>query len=279
MALTAHAGVTHAIPGEEAPANRNAMIDENEIHDVGAYVALQQVENARFWQRLGGKPDFTGQRVLDFGCGHGTLALEIAQAGAASVLGIDLADQRIAYAQARTAPRAPAGTTMRFERLDITTIPGEGLFDRIVSKDTFEHVGPVDAVLAAMVRLLKPGGEIILGFSPLYNSPFGDHGEYGVRLPWVHLLVGEQRVLAEFNKTNGSTYRGLPDAGFNMLKPADFRQAFGRTGTQIRELRTNPSSGEGLKSVMMAVFRNLARVPGLEPYFTVGVYAVLAKPA
>ena len=255
------------------------MIDENEIHDVGAYVALQAVENVRFWRRLGGKPDFTGQRVLDFGCGHGTLALDIARGGAASVLGIDLAEQRILYAREKVVPQAPLGTTMRFESMDITTMPGEGLFDRIVSKDTFEHVGPVDAVLAAMVRLVKPGGEIILGFSPLYNSPFGDHGEYGVRVPWIHLLVGEQRVLAEFNKTNRSAYKRLPDAGFNMLKPADFRRAFSRTGTEIRALNTNPSAGEGLKGPMMAMFRSLARLPMLEPYFTVGVYAVLAKPA
>lgn len=254
------------------------MIDETEIHDVEAYVALQAVENARFWQRLGGMPDFTGLRVLDFGCGHGALSLDIARAGAASVLGIDLAAQRIRYAQQNTAPRAPAGCTIRFECLDITTLPGEALFDRIVSKDTFEHVGPVDAVLAAMVRLLKPGGEIILGFSPLYYSPFGDHGELGIRLPWAHLLAGEQRVLAAFNRTNRSDYHRLPEAGFNMLTPRDFRRMFARSQAQLRSLRVNPSGDEGLKAAMMSTFRLLARLPGLERYFTVGMYAVLTKP-
>lgn len=255
------------------------MIDESEIHDVEAYVRLQVIENARFWQRLGGMPDFTGMRVLDFGCGHGMLSLDLARAGAVSVLGIDLAEQRIRYAQANVAPQAPPGCTMRFECIDITTIPGEGLFDRIVSKDTFEHVGPIDEVLAAMVRLLKPGGEIILGFSPLYYSPFGDHGELGVRVPWAHLLAGEQRVLAAFNATNGSAYRRLPEAGFNMLTPRDFRQAFERSGAQIRSLRMNSAAGGGLKSAMIRAFRLLARVPGLERYFTVGIYAVLVKPA
>lgn len=255
------------------------MIDEAEIHDVEAYFAHQVTENARFWRRLGGMPDFAGQHVLDFGCGHGALSLDIARAGAASVLGIDLAAQRIRYAQTRVAPQAPASTRMRFACLDITTIPGEALFDRIVSKDTFEHVSPVDGVLAAMLRLLKPGGEIILGFSPLYHSPFGDHGELGIRLPWAHLLAGERRVLAAFNRTNGTCYRGLPEAGFNMLTPRDFREAFRGSRAEIRVLRVNPARGEGLKSVMMATFRTLALIPRLERYFTVGIYSVLAKPA
>jgi len=168
---------------------------------------------------------------------------------------------------------------MRFECLDITTIPGEDLFDRIVSKDTFEHVGPVDAVLAAMVRLLKPGGEIILGFSPLYYSPFGDHGELGTRLPWAHLLAGEQRVLTAFNRTNRSDYRRLPEAGFNMLTPKDFRRTFERSEAQLRSLRVNPAGNEGLKSLMMTALRLLAQLPGLERYCTVGLYAVLTKPS
>jgi ubiquinone/menaquinone biosynthesis C-methylase UbiE len=254
------------------------MRDETEIHDVEAYVALQAVLNARFWQRLGGMPDFSGLRVLDFGCGHGALSLDMARAGAASILGIDLADQRIRYAQARMGTRAPAGCDMRFECLDITTIPGQDLFDRIVSKDTFEHVGPVDEVLGAMIRLLKPGGEIILGFGPLYYSPFGDHGELGIRLPWGHLLAGEKRVLAAFNRTNQSCYRSLPEAGFNMLTPKEFRRAFEHSNAEIRSLHVNPSGREGLKSAMRSAFRLLARVPGLERYFTLEIYAVLTKP-
>jgi len=270
--VPAAAGILHV-------ADWIGMINEAEIHDVEAYVALQASENDRFWQRAGGKPDFTGQRVLDFGCGHGALSLDIALSGATSVLGIDLSAERVRYAQEKIAIQAPAGCTMRFECLDITAILGNGLFDRIVSKDTFEHVRPVDAVLAAMVRLLKPGGEIILGFSPLYYSPFGDHGELGVRLPWAHLVAGEKRVLAAFNRTNHASFRGLPEAGFNMLTPKDFRRTFQRSTAEIRSLRTNPPGRGGLKSVMMTAFRLLARLPGLERYFTVGIYAVLAKPA
>src|SRR3954453_23394436 len=44
--------------GAVAPPTGPIMIDETEIHDVDAYVRLQVVENARFWQRLGGRPNF-----------------------------------------------------------------------------------------------------------------------------------------------------------------------------------------------------------------------------
>jgi ubiquinone/menaquinone biosynthesis C-methylase UbiE len=252
------------------------MIDESEFHDIDEYFAFQVTDNDKFWLRLGGRPDFAGQHVLDFGCGHGALSLDVARAGAASVLGIDLSEQRIRYAIDKVAPLAPNGT-LSFGCIDITTMKGEARFDRIVSKDTLEHVAPLDAVLASMIRLLKPGGELIFGFSPLYYSPFGDHGELGSSLPWAHLFAGERRVLAAFNRKNRSDFNSLPDAGFNMRKRRDFLEAFQEANCDIRYLAINPSVNEGLKSSVMALLRTLARFRPLEPFMTIGIYTILSK--
>ena len=54
------------------------------------YFNHQKIENKKFWERLGGKPNFEGKKVLDFGCGHGALSIEIAQSGADKVLGVDI---------------------------------------------------------------------------------------------------------------------------------------------------------------------------------------------
>jgi SAM-dependent methyltransferase len=248
------------------------MIDERELHDIDAFFAYQVSDNEKFWRRLGGRPDFAGQRVLDFGCGHGALSLEIANAGAASVLGVDLFDQRIAYARETVAPQATR-RNLAFDCADVTAMAGRDLFDCVVSKDTMEHVGPLDQVMEALVRLVRPGGAMYFGFSPLYYSPFGDHGELGVPIPWAHLLAGERRVLAAFNRTNLTAYRSLPDAGFNMRTPREFVRSFRRDDTDIRHFAINPA--DGLKGAVMRVFSMLSRIRPLERYVTVGIYTII----
>ena len=48
---------------------------------------------------MGGKPNFENKTVLDFGCGYGTLSVEIAESGAKKVLGIDLEEKNIEFAE------------------------------------------------------------------------------------------------------------------------------------------------------------------------------------
>lgn len=251
-------------------------IDESRIHDVDAFFRYQLADNAKFWRRFGVAVDLEGEDVLDLGCGHGALSLDIARRGARSVLGLDLSAQRIAYARAKV--RAEAPDVLDFATTDVRALAGEVRFDRVVSKDTFEHVDDVAGTLAALHRLLRPGGAAMLGFSPLWYSPFGDHGELGSRLPWAHVLAGEARVLAAFNARNASRHESLPAAGFNMLQKRDFLAAFAASGLNTERLVVNPSEG-GAKGLLAAGLRALSAVPGLDRYCTVGLYAILRRPA
>ena len=63
------------------------------------YLNLQKIENEKFWRRLGGKPDFRNKTILDFGCGHGSLSIEIANSGAEKVIGIDVDEECIKIAK------------------------------------------------------------------------------------------------------------------------------------------------------------------------------------
>ena len=63
------------------------------------YFNLGKSENKKFWERLGGKPNFENKTVLDFGCGHGALSVEIAESGAKKVLGVDLEEENIDFAK------------------------------------------------------------------------------------------------------------------------------------------------------------------------------------
>jgi SAM-dependent methyltransferase len=255
------------------------MLDDEDNFDVDAMFEHGLSQCADLWRRLGVKPDFRGQSVLEVGSGLGFLSAHIAQAGAAQVLGVDIWAPRVAYATRKVAARFPELSHVQFDSTPTDQMPGSDQFDLIVSQNTFEHIGDIGAVLASFHRLLRPGGRAYLGFSPLYHSPFGDHGELRapVRLPWLHLLAGRKRVIAAFNKANGLSVTTLPECGYNGLKPADFRKAFAQSGMVVEQIRINPTEGR-LKQTVMALFAGLARLPFLQPYVTIGMYVVLRKP-
>jgi SAM-dependent methyltransferase len=228
---------------------------------------------------LGIQLDVRDKDVLEVGSGLGFLTADIALAGARSVLGVDIWEPRVAYATQKLAQRFPHLTNARFCSTPTDKMDGQDRFDVIVSQNTFEHIADIDGVLASFRRLLKPGGVAYLGFSPLYHSPFGDHGELRApaRLPWLHLLAGRKRVIAAFNSANDEAANSLTDCGYNGLKPADFRRAFERSGLTTERIRINATEGR-LKQAAMNGFSTLAKAPWLEPYVTIGMYVILRKP-
>ena len=102
-----------------------------------------------------------GQRVLDLGCGTGTLGLRVKLAcPGAAVVGLD-ADARMLRAARRKAVRA--GAAVEFVRGHAQRLPfPDGAFDRVVSGLFFHHLGSDGkrAALAEAHRVLVPGGEL-----------------------------------------------------------------------------------------------------------------------
>ena len=68
-----------------------------EIRDL-EYFDRGKIENEKFWRRFGYQPDFKDRTILDFGCGHGSLCVDLAKNGARSVNGIDLEDKLLNFA-------------------------------------------------------------------------------------------------------------------------------------------------------------------------------------
>ena len=210
------------------------------------------------------------------GSGLGALSAYTALCGARSVLGVDVWDSRVQWSSRKLAERFPELTNVRFSSTTTDKMDGSEQFDAIVSQNTFEHIADIDAVLASFSRLLKPGGRAYIGFSPLYHSPFGDHGELRspVKLPWLHLVAGRQGVIAAYNKANRERVSTLQECGFNGLKPNDFRKAFARCGLEIERLLVNRTDGKA-KQLAMSAVSMLTRIRALEPYFTTGMYVTL----
>jgi SAM-dependent methyltransferase len=228
-----------------------------------------QCSNPDFWRRFGRRPSFAGKRVLDFGCGHGAMTLEMARDGA-SVLGIDLDAERIGWAQEHVAGR-PVSGDIQFRMADITTLGLRDECDIIVSKDSFEHITDLPRVLVALRDALTPSGAIWAGFSPLYHSPWGDHGRTGLKLPWAHTLP-RPIVLAAATRLRGQPVDTLDDIGLNGLTPDEFRHQIAGAGLRFESLLYNRSDKR-----LMTVLTRLRRYRPLELYATVGIYAVLRR--
>ena len=101
-----------------------------------------------------------GLRILDVGCGDGVLATRLAQDGA-RVTGLDASPAMIAAARRRA---KAAGVEIDLVEGDSGGLPfPAGHFDRVVSVATLCFVDNPRPTIRDMVRVLKPGGRLILG--------------------------------------------------------------------------------------------------------------------
>jgi SAM-dependent methyltransferase len=112
-------------------------------------------------------------RVLEVGCGCGTEALWAAIQGA-EVTGIDIADDLLAAARARLGLlEGLTGNRLRcrLRRASVITFADGAPFDIVFLEQTFHHLEPRADVVAALSRLVAPGGHLILSESNAWN-PF-----------------------------------------------------------------------------------------------------------
>lgn len=99
-----------------------------------------------------------GMRVLDFGCGTGSISVGLAEAVAPGELrGIDMEESQIAIATA--AAKAGGHDNAFFQQGDAAALPFEDdEFDAAHCNAVLMHVPGTQAVLAEVKRVLKPGG-------------------------------------------------------------------------------------------------------------------------
>ena len=107
-------------------------------------------------------------RVLVDGCGIG-MYLEHLAPYASSMVGLDIEHERAVQAHAHT--------------LQVLCAAGESLpfpsttFDLVLSHEVLEHVQDDRQVIQEIIRVLRPGGRLVL-FCPNRGYPFETHGIY-----------------------------------------------------------------------------------------------------
>lgn len=236
------------------------------------YFDKGKMENPRFWSRLGETPRLEGAKILDVGCGHGSLCVQMALAGAACVIGVDLDEDRVAFAQENLRTNYPALTNIEFRCVDLSDLP-ENDFDIIVSKDTFEHIIGLDICIDSLAQRLRPGGRLYAGFGPLYHSPFGDHRRTRAGFPWGHVIIPEPILLWRLRKRGRMHVDQVYDLGLNKLSVWDYRLLSKQSGLRVVRFQVNVSHNPISK-----VFKLLSYVPGIGKYFAHNLYCILEKP-
>lgn len=137
--------------------------------------------HADWWQREftdGVDPEYTEQilpliaaglsgrrHILDIGTGEGQVARHLAATGA-QVIGIDPIRAQVTAAVTR-------GGTPRYAQAPAEILPFPGAsFDGAVACLVFEHIDDVDAALAEVARVLRPGGRFLFLLNhPLLQTP------------------------------------------------------------------------------------------------------------
>ncbi|MGB3796423.1 MAG: class I SAM-dependent methyltransferase [Alteraurantiacibacter sp.] len=227
-----------------------------------------------FWQRFGGQPVLHGKRVLDFGCNRGGSVHRALQEGAASAVGIDVNSITTQFGQEKLSRIWGDRTEILCGDIrDMETEP----FDIVISINTMEHVADIEGTLSGMVAKCRPGGELFIGFGPLWYSPYEHHHYPRTRLPWMHLLRGDDFVLDDLAKYVGRRYDTPQEAGFNCETPDRFHAALRAQDVEILSARRNVGRSAWRSRVSRSMLA-FAVVPALEKYVTVGIYWHLRKP-
>src|SRR5258708_34813344 len=174
-----------------------------------------------------------GKDVLDFGCGYGVEAVEMAHV-ARSVFGLDILPKSLERGRELAQQEGVA------DRCTFGTIPPVDRVDTIISLDSFEHFGRPDDILRTMHELLRPGGQVIASFGPTWYHPLGGH-LFSV-FPWAHLVFSE-RALVRWRsdiRADGATRLSEVDGGLNQMTIGRFERLVAASPLRLVHLQAVP---------------------------------------
>jgi ubiquinone/menaquinone biosynthesis C-methylase UbiE len=156
-------------------------------------------------------------KVLEIGCGTGTLAILCAEKGA-SIVGFDTSHQMLSIARKKV---GELNLTDRIQLREMAAIEmdknfGDETFDRIVSTLVFSEFYPKEQryVLREAYRILRPGGLIIIADEVRPNSPWKRVLHLLVRVP---LMVVTYMLTQASPKALKGIEDALTDTGFEMV--------------------------------------------------------------
>jgi SAM-dependent methyltransferase len=145
---------------------------------------MMAASKGSFYRAMAAELDLRPDDVLlDVGCGSAGLLVE--QASHVSyVAGLDASEMQVGMARRRLAERVAAGTA-EIVLGDAAALPWEdGRFSVVTSLDAMKFFPDPAAALREMVRVLRPGGRVVVTVSDAANLPVGSTDRSGTLDAW-----------------------------------------------------------------------------------------------
>jgi cyclopropane-fatty-acyl-phospholipid synthase len=160
-----------------------------------------------------------GSRLLDLGCGWGSLSLYAAEEYQAQVTAVTLSAQQHAAVQQRVRDRG-LSHLVDARLCDYRDAPDHGGYDAVASVEMGEHVGEAEyaAFAAALHRLLRPAGRLLVQqMSRGRSAPGGG--------PFIEAYIAPDMHMRPL----GETVALLEDAGLEVRAVESLREHYART--------------------------------------------------
>jgi cyclopropane-fatty-acyl-phospholipid synthase len=153
-------------------------------------------------RKLGLEP---GMRLLDVGCGWGSLSLHAAEHFGAQVVGVTISAQQKAYAGARVAERG-LGDRVEIRLQDYREVPDRG-FDAVGSLEMGEHVGERNypTYVEVLRRAVRPGGRVLVQQMSRPGPRGGRHPGGG---PFIESFIAPDMHMRPVGETVAHLERG-----------------------------------------------------------------------
>jgi demethylmenaquinone methyltransferase / 2-methoxy-6-polyprenyl-1,4-benzoquinol methylase len=207
---------------------------------------IMTVGQDQAWRRLAAREIVrSGDTVLDAGTGTGDLAFACLEAGAARVIGVDVAEPMLQRARAKASARGEDARTT-FSQGDATNLPlPSASVDAWCSAFVVRNIPDLPAALSEAYRVLRPGGRLAIleipRMEPGVLRPFA-------RMHFRHVVPRIGRVVTG----HSSAYRYLPVSVDHFLAPRELTEALREAGFVVTQVR-------------MLMFRTVALHVALKP--------------
>ena len=143
-----------------------------------------------------------GQRILELGCGWGSLSLHMAAAyPAAIIVAVSNSHSQRAYIEGQALARGLGNVSV--VTADMNQFVPEGVFDRVVSVEMFEHMTNWRALLERVRSWLTPEGRLFLHVFTHIGAPYRFDHEHGADWIAKYFFTGgimpSQSLLGQFS--------------------------------------------------------------------------------
>jgi SAM-dependent methyltransferase len=193
--------------------------------------------------------------------------------GAQQVVGIDIIEDRIAFANSKLRKEYSSLTHKVDFKLVTNPKQLEGKkFDLILSKDSFEHIENPEKYIKELQKYLADNGRVVIGFGPLWKSPYGGHIDYMTGFPWAHLLFPEKIIMKErkrFRPDEDAEKFEQVKGGLNKMTLKKFKRIMKNSGLYLHYIKTNVHDRK-----LARIFHIFSHLPFCEEYFTFNLYSI-----